>query len=75
MDELMELLEELRPDVDFANEEGLVTNNILESFDIVSLVTELNDHYDIEIKPHHLVPKNFDSAEAILALVNELQDE
>lgn len=75
MEELMELLEELRPDVDFSNEKALVTNNILESFDIVSLVTELNDHYDIEIKPHHLVPKNFDSAKAILELVNQLQDE
>jgi acyl carrier protein len=75
MEELMEILEELRPDVDFENETALVTNTILESFDIVTLVTELNDHYDIDIKPHHLVPKNFDSAAAILALVEQLQDE
>ena len=75
MSELMEILEELRPDVDFENETGLIDNGILDSFDIVSLVTALNDAFDIEIKPNDLVPENFNSAEAILALVEKLQDE
>lgn len=75
MEELMEILEELRPDVDFENETGLIDNGILDSFDIVSLVTALNDAYDIEIKPNNLVPENFNSREAILALVEQLQDE
>lgn len=75
MDELMEILEELRPDVDFENETGLIDNGILDSFDIVSLVTALNDAFDIEIKPNNLVPENFNSAKAMLALVEELQDE
>ena len=75
MSELMEILEELRPDVDFENETGLIANGILDSFDIVSLVTALNDAYDIEIKPNDLVPENFNSAEAILTLVEKLQDE
>ena len=75
MEELMEILEELRPDVDFENETGLIDNGILDSFDIVSLVTELNDAYDIEIKPNYLVPENFNSAQAILELVEKLQDE
>ena len=75
MNELMEILEELRPDVDFENETGLIANGILDSFDIVSLVTALNDAYDIEIKPNNLVPENFNSAKAMLALVEELQDE
>ncbi len=75
MEQLMEILEELRPDVDFENETGLIDNGILDSFDIVSLVTALNDAYDIEIKPNNLVPENFNSAKAILALVEELQDE
>jgi acyl carrier protein len=75
MEELMEILEELRPDVDFENETGLIANGILDSFDIVSLVTALNDSFDIEIKPNDLVPENFNSAEAILALVEKLQDE
>ena len=75
MEELMEILEELRPDVDFENETGLIDNGILDSFDIVSLVTALNDAYDIEIRPNNLVPENFNSRDAILALVEQLQDE
>lgn len=75
MDELMEILENLRPDVDFENETALIADGILDSFDIVALVGELNDAYDIEIKPNYLVPENFNSAKAILALVNRLQEE
>lgn len=75
MKELMEILEDLRPDVDFAGETGLIDNGILDSFDIVSLVSELNDTFDIEIQPTDLVPENFNSAEAIWALVEKLQDE
>ena len=75
MNELMEILEQLRPDVDFENETGLIANAILDSFDIVSLVGELNEAFDIEIKPTDLVPENFNSAEAMLALVEKLQDE
>ena len=75
MNELMEILEDLRPDVDFENETLLIGNGILDSFDIVSLVAALNDAFDIEIKPSDLIPENFNSAEAILALVEKLQDE
>ena len=75
MNELMEILEQLRPDVDFENETGLIDNAILDSFDIVSLVGELNEAFDIEIQPTDLVPENFNSASAILALVEKLQDE
>ena len=75
MNELMQILEELRPDVDFENEDGLIANGILDSFDIVSLVGELNEAFDIEIQPSDLIPENFNSAEAIWALVEKLQDE
>lgn len=75
MDELMEILEELRPDVDFENETALITDGVLDSFDIVALVGELNDAFDIEIKPNNLVPENFNSAKAMYALIQELQDE
>lgn len=75
MNELMNILEELRPDVDFENETGLIDNGILDSFDIVSLVGELNEAFDIEISPTDLVPENFNSAKAMFALVEKLQDE
>ena len=75
MEELMEVLENLRPDVDFAGETGLIDNGVLDSFDIVTLVTELNDTFDIEIKPNNLVPENYNSAAAMWNLVQQLQDE
>lgn len=75
MDELMEILEELRPDVDFKSETKLIDNGVLDSFDIVSLVGELNDAFDIEINPAELVPANFNSADAMLKLIEKLQDE
>ena len=75
MKELMEILENLRPDVDFEKETALVTDGILESFDIVALVGELDETFDIEIKPNHLLPENFNSASAIWSLVEKLRDE
>lgn len=75
MEQLLELLQEINPDVNFESETSLVTNGILDSFAIVSLVAELNDTYDIEITASDLVVENFDSAAAILALVERLQDE
>ena len=75
MEELMEVLEGLRPDVDFEAETGLIDNGILDSFDIVTLVTELSDTFDIEIKPNNLIPENFNSAAAMWELVQQLQDE
>ncbi|HCA04850.1 MAG TPA: acyl carrier protein [Ruminococcaceae bacterium] len=75
MNELMEILQELRPDVDFESETALVTNGVLDSFDIVALVGELNDAFDIEIKPNNLVPENFNSAKAMWELIQKLQDE
>ena len=71
----MEILREINSDVNFEEETSLVTNGILDSFSIVNLVAELNDAYDIEITASDLVVENFDSAAAILALVERLQDE
>ena len=57
--ELMDILTDLRPDVDFETETALIDDHILESFDIVSLVAALNDAFDIEIGAKDLVPENF----------------
>ena len=74
-EQLMEVLEEIRPDVDFENEKQLITDGVLDSFDIVSLVTALNDEFDIEIEVGNLVPDNFNSIEGMMALIEKLQDE
>jgi len=75
MEELMEILEELRPDVEFDGAKALITDGVLDSIDVMSLVAMLSDHYDIKIKPAEMVPENFDSPEAILKMVERLEDE
>ena len=74
-EQLMEILEELRPDVDFENEKQLITDGVLDSFDIVSLVGSLNDEFDFEIQVGNLVPDNFNSIEGMMALIEKLQNE
>lgn len=71
-DEIKEILEELRPDVDFEKETKLIDEGILASFDIVSLIAELSDEFDVDITPKELVAENFNSLDAITALVEKL---
>jgi len=74
MEELMRILEEARPDVDFTTATTLIDDEILDSFDIISIVSELNDEFDIRINVNDLLPENFNSAEAIYELVTKLQN-
>ena len=74
MEQLIEILKELHPDVDYETEEGLVDDGILDSLDIVTLVTEINDRFDVSIPPEELVPDNFNSAAALWALIEKLDD-
>ena len=67
MDQLLDILNEINSDVDY--EIG-----IFSSFDIVSLVGELNDAFDIDITPVDIVPENFNSAEAMWEMIQRLQD-
>lgn len=73
-EQLLKILNELRPDVDFESETALVTDGILDSFDIVSLVAELNGEFDVTIGVDDLEPENFDTVDAMLQLLNELLD-
>lgn len=73
MDKLLEILSELKPDVDFTTETSLIDDSILDSFDIVQLIQELKDAFDIEISPADIIPENFNSAEAILKMIENLQ--
>jgi D-alanine--poly(phosphoribitol) ligase subunit 2 len=69
MEKILEILADIRPDIDFAQEKLLVADGILDSFDIVSIISELNDAFDINIRVNDLKPENFNSVEAIEALV------
>lgn len=75
MDELLDILEGLHPDVDFETCDTLVDDKILDSFDIVSLIAEINDTFDVAISAEEIVPENFNSAEAIWDLIQRLLDE
>ncbi len=74
MEELLKIMSEIRPDIDFSTATQLIDNEILDSFDIVSMVSEINDAFAIEINVNDLLPENFNSAEALYALIQKLQN-
>ncbi len=74
MNELIELLKSVNDKIDYANEKSLVTGKVLDSIDITSIIVELEDHYDIEITMEYMENENFDSVEAMLKMIEELQD-
>lgn len=73
MEKVLEILQELHPEVDFEKEVGLIDNAILDSLDIVTIITELSDAFDIEIPPQEIVETNFNSAKALYDMVLRLQ--
>lgn len=75
MEDVLKILEENFPDIDFAAENALIDDGILTSLDIVMLVGELSNAFDIEIGVDDLLPENFNSATAIAALIQRLQSE
>lgn len=75
MDELIEILADIKEDVDFANCETLIDDHILDSFDILQIISALNDAYDISIPASEIVSANFNSAKSLLAMVTRLQAE
>lgn len=75
MDEILTILQDLHPDVDFENCDTLIDDGILDSFDIVTIIAEISDEFDVKIGAEQIVPENFNSAEAIWELVRRLEDE
>ncbi len=74
MEKLLEILNEIRPDVDFASEKALIDDGILDSFDVVNIVSELSDAFHVKITIRHLKPENFNSAEAMRELIQKLSE-
>ena len=75
MEELLNILNELHPDVDFETCDTLIDDEILDSFDIVSLIAEINNEFDVNISAKDIVPENFNSAQALWALIERLEEE
>ena len=75
MEQLLNILAELHPEVDFETEEHLIDSKILDSFDIVTIVAEIDSEFDVSIPAEELVPENFNSAKALYALVERLMED
>ncbi|MBO4901188.1 MAG: acyl carrier protein [Lachnospiraceae bacterium] len=75
MEELREILEGIHPEVDYDSETGLIDRRIFDSFDVITLVGELMDHFDVEITAEQMVPDHFNSMQAIWSLLEELMEE
>lgn len=75
MEALLNILRELHPDVDFAAEEKLIDKGILDSFDIVTIVAEVDAQWNVQIGPEDLIPENFNSAQALYRLVQRLMED
>ena len=75
MDELLEILQDVNDDVDFENCETLIDDGILDSFAILQIIAALSENYDISIPAAEIIPENFNSAKALLKMVERLQNE
>lgn len=75
MEELLEILNELHPDIDFTTQERLVDEGILDSLDIVSLIAEIGEIFGVTITAKDIVPENFNSVQALYALIQRLDCE
>ena len=75
MKNLLSILEDLHPDVDFETCTTLIDDGIIDSFDIVSIISEVNDVFDVVIPPEEILPENFNSAQALFELIERLADE
>ena len=75
MDELVEILNEVKPGGDFENDTDLIGHGVLDSITMVTLVMELNDAFDIEITPVDIVPENFKTVQTIYDMIQRLSDD
>ncbi len=75
MEQLLEILSDLHPEIDFEEYTTLIDDGILDSFDIVSLISEINEEFDVVISAEHIIPENFNSAQALYALIERLEEE
>ncbi|WP_097006839.1 phosphopantetheine-binding protein [Lacrimispora amygdalina] len=75
MKELLEILNDINPGIDYETETGLIDEALLDSFSILSLIPELEDAFGITITPADMVPVNFNSANAMWSMINRLKEE
>ena len=75
MEELLEILNDINPDVDYETEERLIDGKVYDSFSIITLISNISEAFDIELGPEYLVPENFNSAKAMWAMIQKIQED
>lgn len=75
MDELLEILNDIDPDIDYENETQLIDGKILDSFSIITLISQISETFDIELGAKYIVPENFNSVQAMWNMIQKLQEE
>jgi len=73
MDTLLEILQEMHPEVDYLTHTTLIDDKVIDSFDVITLVAEINDRMDVSIPPEEIIPENFNSYATLKALVDKLE--
>lgn len=75
MNELLEILNDIDDSIDWENEEGLIERHLLDSFGVITLVSELEDAFSIEVEASEIIPDNFNSVQAMWKMITRLQEE
>ncbi len=75
MDKIIDILQDINPDIDYKNRTDLIDAHLLDSLSIISLIAELEDTFDVTIPAVDIIPDNFNSVKAISALIERLQEE
>lgn len=73
MEKLCELLENCCPAIDFKTETRLVTNKVIDSVDLISIISDIEEEFDVSIEMDQIEPANFDSAQAMWELIQSLK--
>lgn len=71
MEKLLAILKETCPGVDFETETGLVDNELIDSFDLVTIAAEIMGEFDVELNVDDMIPENFNSVAAMMALIDK----
>ena len=74
MEELIRILQSIHPDVDYKTNDRLIEDKILDSFDIITLISEINEEFGVAIPAEEIVPENFNSAEKLYVLILRLEE-
>ena len=74
MDELIKILESIHPDVDYMTNDRLIDDKVLDSFDIITLISEINEEFDVAIPAEEIIPDNFNSAKKLYELILKIEE-